>query len=1053
MIKNVEEIRKTPVEDVLKNFVELKPKGGKFFALCPFHQEKTPSFVVDPGRNNYHCFGCGESGDGVSFLMEHQGLTYPEALEEAARIGQVRVEYENHINRNEFIQQSKEQQDRKKILFQTLAEITQAYIDHTFHPSINWTQDQIECAGRIYRFATLQKFKICYAPGFEKKNFIKDGKRWSNEVLLELGVLKSSNKGGVYDFFRDRLLFPILDHQGRVVGFGGRKPKDDKRLNIPKYLNSPESLAYQKGKVLYGLYQNKKGIRKKGALLVEGYTDVCSLYEFGIDNAVASCGTALTDDQAKLLKRYTNKVTILRDGDSAGIVAAMKDVEILVKAGLNVKVCLLDQGHDPDSFIRKHKKKGFEIFLEKKTQDGLIWRVMEEWDEEDNFLQNEALNLAGELLAYIQEKSLRQTYIKDLCHKSRMGSVKITLKEKIEQYRKKHLKNGSKLSRDQEVDVINYGFYEKNNCYFICSNPEGLGYSVSNFVIHPIMLVIGASESQRIVEIKNRFNKSFILNLPSDALTKLNIFRSETERMGNFRFTGKIEHYEKIKGKVYQDSKDCFPINVMGLHREGFYSWGNGISYEGKFHQVDEYGVVEFKQVKYFLPAFSNIQDKIKGDDMDEEFEFEKKFRFFPEGNCTSFTEWTKSMAEVHRDNGKMGVAFYCAALFRDILFNKFGFFPHLNLFGPSGAGKTFLARSLMALFGQGNKHDPFNLASGTIVAFKRRLAQVSNGIIFFDEYSNDVEFRRVEALKGSYDGAGHEKGIASQDNRTKTTKVKSASIIAGQQQPTQDIALFKRVISLNFSSGKNTLQGQQAASRLKEIEASGQLTQITQFLIQYRDIIEERFSQEYETLRSIFNRTLTDNGHFVEDRIINNHLIPLAAVNVLSSKIDFGFDIGEFGEFVMNNIINQSESIFSEDELSIFWRILEHLHDKHIIHDKKDILVPDRKTENYQNEMDRADRKDSLNKVYEPSKRLLYLRFANIHPEYQERHQRQRGKNGLDLQALQYYLKQHPAYEGQKRAKKFDVGKSYSCFVFDLDQLPIELPLTFGGGRGDEES
>ena len=332
----------------------------------------------------------------------------------------------------------------------------------------------------------------------------------------------------------------------------------------------------------------------------------------------------------------------------------------------------------------------------------------------------------------------------------------------------------------------------------------------------------------------------------------------------------------------------------------------------------------------------------------------------------------------------------------------------------------------------------------------------MSNAIIWFDEYSNDVDFRRVEALKGAYDGAGHERGIASQDNRTKTTKVKSAIVLSGQQQPTKDIALFKRVISLTCKNGRNTLEQQIRAKDLKSLEETGQLTQITQYLVQYRDLVVDKFSETFEKMRVAFNKELEEKELFIEDRIINNHLIPVSVVFILYKELDFGFGIEDFLRDTVQNIIEQSDAIYNEDELSIFWRIIEYLHDiglkdpRQGIHHKLDILIQEQTSETFQNELNKKERKDTIKKTYDVQKKLMYIRFSKIHPLYQERHQRQRGKNGLDLGALQYYLRASPAYQGQKRSKKFG-DKSYSCYVFDLDQLSVELPLTIEaeGGSG----
>lgn len=1049
MIKNATEIKAAvSTYDIIKEFIDLKKRGANYLGLCPFHNEKTPSFTVFPNSDRYKCFGCGESGDGIQFLIEHKGMSYPEALEYVARVGRVSVQYQNDVNREEYLAQHRAEKEKKQELKDLMGKVINWYFHNTWGHVELLDGELIEVAGRLYSWEIIQKYQLCYAPAGNALRHVSVDQHWNPAELQEIGVLYNSEGRGVSDTYRDRSLFPIHDHLGNAVGIGGRKPSDDTNHKNPKYINTRETLIYDKTRTLYALALNRRAIREAGyAILVEGYTDVISLDQYGFGHAVATCGTALTTEQATLLKRYTEQVVVLRDGDEAGKAAAVKDVEILIQAGLAVQVAMLPIGHDPDSFIRQHTARGFDTFLEEEKQDALIWRVMMEWDADNLMRQEVALDLAGQLLAALESTTLRQNYIRELTKKNRMGAVKKLIDEKVSKYMEKA--ETSKLTDQQTRSIIEYGLYERNHCYYVSSNADSEGFSISNFIIKPLMLVIGAQASQRLVEIRNEYGKSHIINCDAAIFTSLSEFKKATERMGNFLFTGKPEFYDRVKSKVYRESRDCFPITVMGLHREGFYAWGNGISVQGLFREVDEFGIVEHDNTRYFLPAFSRLQENIKSDDVDEEFEFEKKFCYYSKPDCISITEWTQRMEDVHGWNGAMAVAFACASLFRDIIFQKFQFFPHLNMFGPSGSGKTFLARSVMAMFGRSNMHDPFNLASGTPVAFKRRLAQVSNGIIWFDEYSNDVDFRRVEALKGAYDGAGHERGIATNDNRTKTTKVKSALLLSGQQQPTKDIALFKRVISLNCKSGRNTLERQKRAKALKSLEESGQITQITQYLLQYRDQVSEKFAEKFETARALVNQKLEADGRVVEDRIVNNHLIPLIIIDILiNEEVDIGFDFKEFFDGLYTNIIEQSEAIFSEDEISIFWRIIQYLHDKGMadpktgIHHNADIRVEEKVSESFQDEMNPKEKKDSNLVHFKEKKTLVYIRFAKIHPEYQERHQRQRGKNGLDLGALQYYLRGSSAFLGRKRAKKFGI-KAYSCYVFDMDELPIELPMT----------
>lgn len=1044
MIINHQDIRNTSTLDVLSQYVKLEKSGMHYKACCPFHGEKTPSFIVDTRKNNYVCYGCGASGDGVSFMMDHEGMSFPEALEHVAKVGGVEVEYQNRKLRGEWFKRQQEAKEERTRLQELMDKVVAWYCPWDEVAVEDYLK--LEFAGRTFGVSTLRKFNTTIA--FDGNELLEQARSesWSMDDLEALSLINRGQKGR-YDYFRNRSLFPITDHRGKIVGWGGRKPKSDTNPKNPKYLNSKASLLYNKRELVYGLYQSRQGVRSsKEIILCEGYTDVMTLHDYGVDYAVATCGTALSAAQAQLIKRYTDNVIILRDGDEAGRKAARYDVRIFVQENIVPKVVLMPDGEDPDSFIRQYGRDGLLAYIEAESQDGILWSAMLDYSD-DPFIKDKCMNHAGELISFLKSETLRNQYVAELGKAKRFGSVKRDLTNIITVAADARVTKKSPLTEKQQQDVIEYGVYEHHKRYFTGYNPDVIGQEISNFIIDSKMLIIGAQSSLRVVDILNEHNKQFTLILDSRAMTSFNDFKIETERMGNFLFFGDAKDFMRIRRKIYENTDDVFPLNTMGWNRKGFYVWGNGVSHGSEFVPVNEYGVVEVDDTKYFLPAFSKIGEQYQGDDGEDQYEFEKKFVYYGKQDCVDFRSWSQLMHEVHGHNGAMAVAYYCAALFYDIIFSKYQFFPLLNAFGPSGSGKTWLARSVMAMFGRGDQQDPFNLASGTPVAFKRRLAQVANAIIWFDEYSNDVDFKRIEALKGAYDGAGHQKGVATQDNRVVTTKIRSALMYIGQQQATKDIALQKRSITLNCSSGTNTLSRQRKSDQLKGYEKTGQLTQITQYLLEYRSQIEENFSLEYDQIKVQVQEIIADRECDVEDRIVNNYVIPVATLFVLSKAgIEFGFDIKDFLRFAINGIIDQSNTIQDEDELNVFWRIVQYMaerRDLKQIRHYEDFIVEERTTESFQNELNKKERSDSRVVHFDRSARLLYIRFSKIHPDYQERHKIQRGKSGLDLNALQYYLKQSPAYLGQKRNKKFDRGKNYSCWVFDMDQLSIELPLS----------
>ncbi|MCB0635481.1 MAG: DNA primase [Lewinella sp.] len=367
MIKSatVREIIETArVEDVVGEFVNLRRRGSNMIGLCPFHNEKTPSFNVNPARNIYKCFGCGRGGDPVNFLMEHEHLSFPEALRWLAR------HYGIEIEEVELTPEQAAEQQLADSLY-----ITNEFARDYFQRQL-FDTDRGRSVGlsyfkkRGFREETIRKFGLGYAPrGGTDLLQAAELAGHKRDMLEQAGLTKNGR-----DFFRDRVQFAIHNLSGKVIGFGGRILQQN--VKAPKYINTPETEIYNKSKVLYGIYFAKQAIRREDeCILTEGYTDVISLHQAGIENVVASSGTALTTEQIRLIKRYTPNVRILFDGDSAGIRAALRGVDLLLEQDLNVKVVLLPDGEDPDSYLQKVGTTVFRDYLKEKGEDFIFFKA------------------------------------------------------------------------------------------------------------------------------------------------------------------------------------------------------------------------------------------------------------------------------------------------------------------------------------------------------------------------------------------------------------------------------------------------------------------------------------------------------------------------------------------------------------------------------------------------------------------------------------------------------------------------------------------------------
>ena len=327
------------IEDVVGDFVTLKRAGATYKACCPFHNEKTPSFVVSPSKGIYKCFGCGKSGTAVGFVMEHESMSYVEALRYLAKKYNVEV-----VEKEETAEDIAKRQRNESLI------LVSEYAGKFFQDSLKTQEGQTigyqYFKSRGLEDETIRKYGLGWAP-IDRSTFTNLAKSagYKEEYLLDTGLCKKYDDGRVVDTFHDRVIFPIHSVSGRMIAFGGRTLKTDK--TIPKYVNSKETEIYVKSRSLYGIYFAKNEIsRQDKCILVEGYLDVLSMHQLGITNVVASSGTSLTVDQIRLIRKFTNNVTIIYDGDSAGIKAALRGIDLVLKEGLNVKVILL-----PDSLI------------------------------------------------------------------------------------------------------------------------------------------------------------------------------------------------------------------------------------------------------------------------------------------------------------------------------------------------------------------------------------------------------------------------------------------------------------------------------------------------------------------------------------------------------------------------------------------------------------------------------------------------------------------------------------------------------------------------------
>ncbi|MDH6253008.1 DNA primase [Chryseobacterium sp. H1D6B] len=464
------------VEEIVGEYVQLKRAGSNYKGLSPFHDEKSPSFVVSPSKQIWKDFSTGKGGTAISFLMEIENFTYPEALRHAAKKYGIEIEEDQR----EYSEEAKNAQSERDLLYK-IHEIANDY----FQSSL-WDSEEGKSIGFAYfkerelKDDIIKKFQLGYSP--ERKNAFTAfalEKGYTKEVLERSGlsIFPENSPAGV-DRFRERVIFPIHSFSGRVLGFGARILKNN--VKTAKYLNSPETEIYHKSNVLYGLNQSKQAISRKNiCLLVEGYMDVISLHMSGIENVVASSGTSLTTEQIKLIKRLTENVTILFDGDNAGIKASFRSIDMLLTEGMNIRVLLFPEGDDPDSFARKHPQDYVEKFIEHEAMDFIDFKaeILLKEAGNDPIKKAEAIRNIVKSVGFVQNALKREVYLKEVSTKFGLSEQslfnELDVQKQITQNHTQNVQQQHKENKvtklevvpkpEHEIDSVQFNIFHQEN--------------------------------------------------------------------------------------------------------------------------------------------------------------------------------------------------------------------------------------------------------------------------------------------------------------------------------------------------------------------------------------------------------------------------------------------------------------------------------------------------------------------------------------------------------------------------------------------------------------
>jgi len=650
--------------------------------------------------------------------------------------------------------------------------------------------------------------------------------------------------------------------------------------------------------------------------------------------------------------------------------------------------------------------------------------------------RGEAINQICDRIFQLKDPVRQSVFTEEISKRHKISKKLIT-------DRLKTLKESATVIEDKEADPFEgfggvdrnaaqkLGFFEHRNClYFLTKDGP---FKASNFLIRPLFHIYSKTDNKRLVEIINDTGDKKTVDIPSKSFISLEQFQQAVYNEGNFIFFGNKFHFMKILEDISNKFPRCNELKTLGWQREGFYAFANG-SYSGAWQPVDEFGITDFEGKKYFSPAFSKVYTDVREDD--DEYESDRYFVW--KQSPISFGDWTRLMVDVYGTNARIAIAFAIATVFRDLIYDKYKIFPHLFLFGEKQSGKSQLAWSLSNLFF--NNMPAFNLSSGTQVGFHRKLSRIKNAICWWDEYSNDIDPKRIQTLKSAYDGMGHEKGKMTRDNRTEVTKVSSSSVISGQYLPTSDDnALLTRSILLSFVRKIYSQDELARYDELKKYEKTG-LSSLVGDILHFRKDVDQGFSMVFSELMDQIKDELTVEGKQFEERLVRNICSILTPVKIILDSmlpLDLSFSFAEIYDQSKTMINELSVQVSSSESLSNFWLMTEYLLDNKMIEAGKDFEIKSVATIRVTNKKGIT---ETLN--YPEPKVVLFIRFSKIHPLYMEGHRKQFGKNGVDLVSLMHYIKHHQSYIGAAGSYRFEDSVS-SCYAFDYENLKVNLERT----------
>lgn len=749
---------KVDLTEVAEDYgITQKLKGHRAWACCPFHNEDTASFCIDTVKNLWYCHGCSKGGNVINFIMEKDGLTFPLAVKKLLK------EKLGHDLTDEEMKSTPEEEEKHKR--RESMRIINARLATFFVEQLQKDTDDARMAKAYMLNRWNEKYcqeqRIGYAP-----------KDWHSvvefamktglcfDLLQEMGILRVSEKTNkLYCVYRNRIMIPVRDRYNHIEGFTARALDEDADC---KYLNSADSELYHKSHSIFGIESAIRSAKKQGKLfLVEGAPDVMKLQSLDISNTIASLGGSWTVNQFQKLKDYRLQDCTLcfipdsdipKDGEElgAGFCNVIRNGALAMQQGFTVSVREIPN----DLSVEQPKKIDPDEYFSDKTdlnkleeREFLLWAFEKKFDkngttEEKQKVIDETCNL----LLCIKDEAVLERYITEL---AKMDGNKTIWRQAYNSAKKRQQERISEKNKEGGIDMLrSFGFTVQHGCYY-GFNKNGDEVQWSNFTLKPLFHIKDDIRPVRLFEIANDvtgYNRE-IIELDMDAMTSARAFRKKLLGIGNYTWLAGEDALIQLQRYLARVTETAVEVKQLGWQSQGFFCFCNGALEEGIWKPVDELGIVRLDSGNYYLPAMSQLYKNST-----VLYTNEKKYCHLTTSKISLHDYFTKIIG-VFGDNAKVGISFYIATLFRDIVMGKTACLPLLNIFGPKGSGKTELAETLMSFFMTGN--EPLNIETATVPALADAIASVSNMLVHVDEYKNGIDIKKVELMKDAWAGIG----------------------------------------------------------------------------------------------------------------------------------------------------------------------------------------------------------------------------------------------------------------------------------------------------------